>query len=254
MSVPLPSSTYPAQFVFCGTAFRGKRAPKALKKYFGFDMTSFEANTPWRIPVDELPPLLSDTASRRWAHFADPNLEAGSSNDVLILPSTRFLASGEETSNAPWVTWGADVVAVCVFLEDRVTTEKRLQQVSVCIIAPPQGPSPKSVLSIQYSLLLYQSLPPFAQLPAHSRIVVVGFRLQPEQSADLGLTDCDMRWEEANMLMSTTHPSIGYFVQIETTLERSEDKLYQLFAWLVARRVKRLPTNVREDFAGISAK
>ena len=56
------------------------------------------------------------------------------------------------------------------------------------------------------------------------------------------------------MLMSTTHPSIGYFVQIGISLERSEDKLYQLFAWLVARRIKRLPTNVREDFAGISAK
>ena len=136
MSVSLPSSTYPAQFVFCGTAFRGKRAPKALKKYFGFGMVPFEAKTPWRIPVDELPPLLSDTPSRRWAHYKEPSSQAGSSNDVSILPSTRFLASGEETSNAPWVTWGPDVVAVCVFLEDRVTTEKRLQQVSVCIIAP----------------------------------------------------------------------------------------------------------------------
>lgn len=165
MSVPLPSSTYPAQFVFCGTAFRGKRAPKALKKYFGFDMTSFEANTPWRIPVDELPPLLSDTASRRWAHFADPNLEAGSSNDVLILPSTRFLASGEETSNAPWVTWGADVVAVCVFLEDRVTTEKRLQQVSVCIIAPP--PRTFSQKCTQYTVLTL-TLSEFATIRATS--------------------------------------------------------------------------------------
>jgi len=120
MSVSFRSSTYPAQFVFCGTAFRGKRAPKALKKYFGIDMVPFE-----------LPPLLSDTSSRRWAHYKEPASEAESSNDVSILPSARFLASGEETNNAPWITWGADVVVVCVFLEDRVTTEKRLQQVGV---------------------------------------------------------------------------------------------------------------------------
>lgn len=84
--------------------------------------------------------------------------------------------------------------------------------------------------------------------------MVVGFRLQPEQSADLGLTDCDMRWEEANVLMSKTHPSISYFAQIEVALERPEDKLYQLFAWLVARRIKRLPTNVGENFGMVSAK
>ena len=252
MSVSFRASTYPAQFVFCGTAFRGKRAPKALKKYFGIDMVPFEAKAPWRVPVDELPPLLSDTPSRRWAHYKESASEAESSNEVSILPSTRFLASGEETNNAPWVIWAADVVAVCVFLEDRVTTEKRLQQVGVCMITPHA--LSQNRLRAQYSLLLYQSLPPFSQLPQHSRVVVVGFRLQPEQSADLGLTDCDMRWEEANMLMSATHPSIGYFVQIELGLQQPEDKLYQLFAWLVARRIKRLPTNAGEGFGVTSAK
>ena len=99
-----------------------------------------------------------------------------------------------------------------------------------------------------------QSLPPFSQLPSRSRIVVVGFRLQPEQSADLGLTDCDMGWEEANRLMSKTHPDVSYFAQIETALERPGDKLYQFFAWLAARRIKQLPANVGEDFGMISAK
>ena len=126
----LPTSTYPAQFIFCGTAFRGKRAPKALKKFFGIDMVPFDAKAPWRIPVDELPPLLSETPSRRWMQYKEFNSEAQSTtNDVTILPSTRFLTTGEETNNAPWVIWGADIIAVCIFLEDRVTTEKRLQQV-----------------------------------------------------------------------------------------------------------------------------
>jgi hypothetical protein len=84
--------------------------------------------------------------------------------------------------------------------------------------------------------------------------VVVGFRLQPQQSADLGLSDCDMGWEEANILMSKTHPSVTYFAQIEVALEHPGDKLYQLFAWLVARRIKRLPTNVGKDLEMISAK
>lgn len=126
-------STHPAQFVFCGTAFRGKRAPKALKKYFGIDMTPFDARMPWRIPVDELPPLLSEIPSRRWMQYKESNSEADSKDSVPILPSVRFLASGEETDNAPWVNWGADIVAVCVFLEDRTTTEKRLQQVGACM-------------------------------------------------------------------------------------------------------------------------
>ena len=131
----ISSSTHPAQFVVCGTALRGKRAPKALKKYFGIGMAPFDAKTPWRIPVDELPPLLSETPSRRWTQYKESSSEAESSNNVPILPSIRFLASGEETNNAPWVNWGADIVAVCVFLEDRVTTEKRLQQVRACVIS-----------------------------------------------------------------------------------------------------------------------
>jgi hypothetical protein len=94
-------------------------------------MVPFAAKAPWRIPVDELPPLLAETPSRRWMQYKELDSEAESANDVSILPATRFLTSGEETNNAPWVTWGADIVAVCVFLEDRVTTEKRLQQVSV---------------------------------------------------------------------------------------------------------------------------
>jgi len=138
----IPTTTYPAQFIFCGTAFRGKRAPKALKKYFGIDMVPFAAKTPWRIPVDELPPLLSETPSRRWVQYKESNSEAESKNDVSILPATRFLTSGEETNNAPWVTWGADIVAVCVFLEDRVTTEKRLQQVSVACRFCPRALDP----------------------------------------------------------------------------------------------------------------
>jgi hypothetical protein len=125
-------STYPAQFVFCGTACRGKRAPKALKKYFGIDMAPFDAKVPWLIPVDERPPLLSETPSCRWTQYKDSRSEAESNNNVSILPSIRFLASGEETNSAPWVNWGADIVAVCVFLEDRATTEKRLQQVGSC--------------------------------------------------------------------------------------------------------------------------
>lgn len=84
--------------------------------------------------------------------------------------------------------------------------------------------------------------------------MVVGFRLQPQQSADLGLTDCDMGWEEANVLMTKTHPSISYFAQIETALERPEDKLHQLFAWLVARRTQRLPANMGQDFGMVPAK
>ncbi len=56
------------------------------------------------------------------------------------------------------------------------------------------------------------------------------------------------------MLMSATHPSIGYFVQIELALQQPEDKLYQLFAWLVARRIKRLPTNAGQDFGVTSTK
>lgn len=130
----ISSLTYPAQFVFCGTALRGKRAPKALKKYFGIDMVPFDARAAWRIPVDELPPLLSETPSRRWMQYKESSSEAESSSNVSILPSIRFLASGEDTNNAPWTNWGADIVAVCVFLEDRVTTEKRLQQVGACVV------------------------------------------------------------------------------------------------------------------------
>jgi len=51
--------------------------------------------------------------------------------------------------------------------------------------------------------------------------------------------------------MSRTHPSISYFAQIETALQRPEDKLYQLFAWLVARRITQLPTKVDEDLGKV---
>src|SRR5260370_42039327 len=107
----IPPSTYPAQFVFCGTAVRGKRAPKALKKYFGIDIAPFDARVSWRIPVDELPPLLSERPSHRWMQYKESDLEMESPNNVSILPSIRFLTSGEETNNAPWVNWGADIVA-----------------------------------------------------------------------------------------------------------------------------------------------
>lgn len=63
-----------------------------------------------------------------------------------------------------------------------------------------------------------------------------------------------MLWEEANTLMSKTHPSIGYFVQIEIALQRPEDKLHQLFAWLVARRIKQLPAYVGDEFGMTSAR
>jgi len=157
----IPPSTYPAQFVFCGTAFRGKRAPKALKKYFGIDMAPFDAKAPWHIPVDELPPLLSETPSRRWIQYKESNSEAESSNSVPILPSTRFLASGEETNNAPWVNWGADIIAVCVFLEDRATTEKRLQQVGVYMISFPSSSlrSTHSFSHTEFTAILAASSP-----------------------------------------------------------------------------------------------
>jgi hypothetical protein len=63
-----------------------------------------------------------------------------------------------------------------------------------------------------------------------------------------------MCWEEANVLMSKTDPSVSYFAQVEIGLERPEDKLYQLFAWLVARRIKRLPVNVGQNFGAVLAK
>ena len=50
---------------------------------------------------------------------------------MSILPSARFLLNGEEIRSAPWAKWNPDVVVICVFLEDSVTTEKRLQQVRV---------------------------------------------------------------------------------------------------------------------------
>lgn len=111
-------------------------------------MAPFDAKTPWHIPVDELPPLLSESPPRRWVNYKESNSEADSSNSVPILPSTRFLASGKEMNNAPWVNWGTDIVAVCVFLEDRVTTAKRLQQVGVRMISfaslrSPGPPSPQ---------------------------------------------------------------------------------------------------------------
>ena len=120
-------------------------------------MAPFDAKAPWCIPVDELPPLLSETPSRRWIQYKESNAEAEANNNVSILPSTRFLASGEETNGAPWDNWGADVIAVCVFLEDRVTTEKRLQQVGVCMIsfASPPVPSYPGPTSYAYSHLLY---------------------------------------------------------------------------------------------------
>jgi hypothetical protein len=72
-------------------------------------------------------------------------------------------------------------------------------------------------------------------------LVVVGFRLQPLHAAELGITDCDMSWEEANDLLSKAHPSVTYFAQVPTTLDQAGEHLYQLLSWLVARKIKRLP-------------
>jgi hypothetical protein len=63
----------------------------------------------------------------------------------------------------------------------------------------------------------------------------------PLQSAELGITDCDMSWEQANDLLSKAHPNVAYFAQVPTTLDQAGEHLYQLLSWLVARRIKRLP-------------
>ena len=86
-----------------------------------------------------------------------------------------------------------------------------------------------------------QSLPNFAELPSQTQLVVVGFRLEQAHAAELGITDCDMSWEQANDLLRKTHPSVTYFAQVPTTLDQAGEHLYQLLSWLVARKVKRLP-------------
>jgi len=131
--MPHTTPTYSAQFVFIGTALRGERAPKCLKHYFRLNTLPFDAKSPWRIPYDELPPLVSGSSSLRWQKWKEPG--PGEGVNVSILPSARFLLSGEETRSAPWAKWNTDVIVICVFLEDSVTTEKRLQQVRVS--APP---------------------------------------------------------------------------------------------------------------------
>jgi hypothetical protein len=128
-AMPLATPTHPAQFVFIGTALRGERAPKCLKHYFRLNALPFDAKSPWRIPYDELPPLVSGVSSLRWQKWKEPG--PGEGVNVSILPSARFLLSGEETRSFTWEKWNTDVVVICVFLEDSVTTEKRLQQVSV---------------------------------------------------------------------------------------------------------------------------
>jgi len=127
--MPHVTSTYSAHFVFIGTALRGERAPKCLKQYFRLNALPFDAKTPWRIPYDELPPLVSGVSSLRWQKWKEPG--PGEGVNVSIQPSARFLLSGEEIRSAPWANWNTDVVVICVFLEDSVTTEKRLQQVGV---------------------------------------------------------------------------------------------------------------------------
>lgn len=127
--MPLTTPTHPAQFVFIGTALRGERAPKCLKHHFRLNTLPFDAKSPWRIPYDELPPLVSGVSSLRWQKWKEPG--PGEGVNVSILPSARFLLSGEETRSAPWAKWNTDVIVICVFLEDSMTTEKRLQQVRV---------------------------------------------------------------------------------------------------------------------------
>jgi len=209
--MPHTTQTYPAQFVFIGTALRGERAPKCLKHHFRLNTLPFDAKSPWRIPYDELPPLVSGVSSLRWQKWKEPG--PGEGVNVSILPSARFLLSGEETRSAPLAKWNTDVIVICVFLEDSVTTEKRLQQ----------------------------SLPNFSELPPQTQLVVVGFRVEEQHATELGITDCDMSWEEANDLLSKTHPTVAYFAQVPTTLDQAGEHLYQLLSWLVARTIKRLP-------------
>ena len=222
--------TYPAQFIFIGTALRGERAPKCLKQHFRLNTLPFDAKSPWRIPYDELPPLVSGVSSLRWQKWKEPG--PGEGVNVSILPSARFLLSGEEIRSAPWVKWNPDVIVICVFLEDSVTTEKRLQQVRVIHLAHA---------TLVLTRVFSQSLPDFSELPPQTQLVVVGFRLQPLHAAELGITDCDMNWEEANDLLSKAHSSVTYFAQVPTTLDQAGEHLYQLLTWLVARRIKRLP-------------
>ena len=157
--------------------------------------------------------------------------------NVSILPSARFLLSGEETRSAPWAKWNTDVIVICIFLEDSVTTEKRLQQVRVGSHASFIWAHATPVLT----LVVSQSLPNVSELPPQTQLVVVGFRLEPLHAVELGITDCDMSWEEANDLLSKTHPSVTYFAQVPTTLDQAGEHLYQLLSWLVARKIKRLP-------------
>jgi hypothetical protein len=144
--MPHTTPSYSAQFVFIGTALRGERAPKCLKHYFRLNTLPFDAKSPWRIPYDELPPLVSGVSSLRWQKWKEPG--PGEGVNMSILPSARFLQSGEDTRSAPWAKWNTDVIVICVFLEDSVTTEKRLQQVRACVPACVSALPPHSFLAL----------------------------------------------------------------------------------------------------------
>src|SRR5258706_4415464 len=107
-AMPHTTPTYPAQFVFIGTALRGERAPKCLKHFFRLNTLPFDAKSPWRIPYDELPPLVSGISSLRWQKWKEPG--PGEGVNASILPSARFLLSGEETRSARSAKCNTDVI------------------------------------------------------------------------------------------------------------------------------------------------